>query len=199
MAFKTFTSTTFSSSDVNTYLMKQANIVCTSGTRPASPNEGMTIYETDTDRQLIYTTATTGWRQPWNMPWGYITYASSIATTSGITTDADVLTVTFTAVPQRRYKMTYSALALLNTSSASVFGKITDNTPTPIATDMHFGDPNTLVSVFVTAMFNPSVAGSVTFRGRISCNAGTLTLQGLAGSQIHQFLVEDIGPNGAPS
>lgn len=36
------------SSDVNTYLMKQAVITCTSGTRPASPVAGMHIYETDT-------------------------------------------------------------------------------------------------------------------------------------------------------
>ena len=35
------------SSDVNTYLMKQALITCTSGTRPSSPVTGMHIYETD--------------------------------------------------------------------------------------------------------------------------------------------------------
>jgi hypothetical protein len=29
-------------------------VVCTSGTRPASPAEGQTIYETDTDRQLVW-------------------------------------------------------------------------------------------------------------------------------------------------
>jgi len=36
--------------DINTYLSKQSVIVCTSGTRPASPPEGMLIYETDFDR-----------------------------------------------------------------------------------------------------------------------------------------------------
>jgi hypothetical protein len=50
MAFKTFAPGVLTSSDVNTFLMRQAVIVCTSSTRPASPNEGMTIYETDTDR-----------------------------------------------------------------------------------------------------------------------------------------------------
>lgn len=54
MGFKTFTGTTLSSSDMNAYLMKQTVIVCTSGTRPSSPNEGMTIYETDTNRRLTY-------------------------------------------------------------------------------------------------------------------------------------------------
>lgn len=38
----------------NNALMKQTVIVCTSGTRPASPPEGMTIYETDTDRRLVW-------------------------------------------------------------------------------------------------------------------------------------------------
>lgn len=43
------------SSDLNTYLSKQVIIVCTSGTRPSSPPEGMFIYETDTDRSAKYT------------------------------------------------------------------------------------------------------------------------------------------------
>lgn len=50
MAYKVFaTEEVLASADVNTYLMRQGVIVCTSGTRPSSPNEGMTIYETDTD------------------------------------------------------------------------------------------------------------------------------------------------------
>jgi hypothetical protein len=54
MAFKTFTPGVLTASDVNTFLMRQAVITCTSSTRPASPNEGMTIYETDTKRTLVY-------------------------------------------------------------------------------------------------------------------------------------------------
>lgn len=41
--------------DLNGYLMDQAVIKCTSATRPASPDEGMTVYETDTDRYSTYT------------------------------------------------------------------------------------------------------------------------------------------------
>ena len=54
MALKTFAPGVLTSSDVNTFLMKQAVITCTAATRPASPNEGMTIFETDTDRYLGY-------------------------------------------------------------------------------------------------------------------------------------------------
>lgn len=53
--FKTFSATTFSSADVNSYLMQQTVIQCTSSTRPSSPHEGMVIVETDTDILRIYT------------------------------------------------------------------------------------------------------------------------------------------------
>lgn len=54
MAFKTFAPGVLTSSDVNTFLMRQAVITCTSSTRPASPSEGMFIYETDTDNLAKY-------------------------------------------------------------------------------------------------------------------------------------------------
>jgi len=60
MAFKTFAPGVLTSSDVNTFLMRQAVITCTSSTRPASPSEGMTIYETDTNETLQYDGA--NWR-----------------------------------------------------------------------------------------------------------------------------------------
>lgn len=55
MGYKLWTSELLTSADLNAYLMKQSVIVCTSGTRPSSPPEGMTIYETDTDRYSCYT------------------------------------------------------------------------------------------------------------------------------------------------
>jgi hypothetical protein len=47
---KTFTSgAVLTAADVNNYLMKQAVVTCTSGTRPASPTTGQPIFETDTN------------------------------------------------------------------------------------------------------------------------------------------------------
>lgn len=54
MPIKSFAPGVLTSSDVNTYLMNQAVITCTSTTRPATPTEGMTIFETDTDGLLTY-------------------------------------------------------------------------------------------------------------------------------------------------
>lgn len=62
MAFKTFNAgDVLTDSDVNTYLMKQVVISCTSGTRPGSPTDGMVIYETDTNKLLIRESSV--WRQ----------------------------------------------------------------------------------------------------------------------------------------
>lgn len=58
MGFKTFVAgDVLTAAQVNDYLMEQAVIACTSGTRPSSPNEGMTIYQTDTDTYAVYGTA----------------------------------------------------------------------------------------------------------------------------------------------
>lgn len=58
MAFKTFTSAVFTSSDVQTYLMNQAVVTCTSNTRPSIPPVGMIIYQTDTDDYYFCSNAT---------------------------------------------------------------------------------------------------------------------------------------------
>jgi hypothetical protein len=55
MAFKTFTAgSVLTASEINTYLMGQSIIACTSATRPSGPAEGMMIYETDTDLIQVY-------------------------------------------------------------------------------------------------------------------------------------------------
>lgn len=75
--FKTFTAVTLPASDVNTYLMQQAIIRCTSTLRPIGPSEGWHIYETDTQRRLVFRNG--GW-----VPYGYpeTTYAFKSQTES---------------------------------------------------------------------------------------------------------------------
>jgi len=50
------------SADVNAYLMKQAIISCTSGTRPSSPQDGMMIFETDTEAFRNYDASLAAWQ-----------------------------------------------------------------------------------------------------------------------------------------
>jgi hypothetical protein len=54
MPLKTFTAALVPYRDVNTYLMQQMVITCTSGTRPASPVAGMHIWQTDTLTEHVY-------------------------------------------------------------------------------------------------------------------------------------------------
>lgn len=61
--FKTFgVGDVLTAAEVNGFLMTQVIVQCTSGTRPTSPVEGQTIYETDTDRMLTYIPGP-GWQQ----------------------------------------------------------------------------------------------------------------------------------------
>lgn len=53
MAYKLWTTEVITSSDVDTYLMRQAVVVCTSGTRPPGVT-GMRIWETDTQEERYY-------------------------------------------------------------------------------------------------------------------------------------------------
>lgn len=78
--------------------------VCTSSTRPASPFEGQVIYETDTDKVLVYDGS--AWYAPENTAWGQMATAQSTSAQTGISTETDLtsLTVTFTAVTGRMYQ-----------------------------------------------------------------------------------------------
>ena len=134
--FKTFTAgSVLTASEVNAYLMKQAVIVCDStADYPASPVEGMTVYDKGADSLKVYTTATTCFRAPWNMAhgvvpataggtsgYGFARLVSSPQT--GITSATDITnaTVTFTAVANRLYRVMASGSL---TGSTSGYGQL---------------------------------------------------------------------------
>ncbi|WP_433252844.1 hypothetical protein ACQPYK_08535 [Streptosporangium sp. CA-135522] len=54
MPMKTWGTEVLRADDVDTYLMRQAVITCTSSTRPAALVEGMHIWETDTQKGYVY-------------------------------------------------------------------------------------------------------------------------------------------------
>ena len=208
MAYKTFTAgAVLTASDVNTYLAKQAVIVCTSTTRPSSPPEGMVIYETDTDKLLGYTTATTGWVPPWNLPWGYIGTTSNTSGTNqtGIgssTTDVSSCSVTWTAVANRVYRISGIVPAYKQTTADGyVTLSITDSSNTAkrqtsnLVESAGSGENRTLSIVhFETGI----AAGSQTRKLRITTSAGAGEIT--AGSTFFpNITVEDVGPNGAPA
>lgn len=98
MAYKTFTAgSVLTASDVMTYLMNQVVIVCTSGTRPASPSQGMTIYETDTDRQAVHNGT------DWVYPLVSVTKTSAAQSVTSSTTLVDITGVAVPLIKNETY------------------------------------------------------------------------------------------------
>lgn len=90
MAFKTFTAgSVLTASDVNTYLMRQAIITCTAATRPASPSEGMTVYQTDTNSFYTYDGSTWYLTDDYGPQW--ISYTPSISGTGWAKGDGTIV------------------------------------------------------------------------------------------------------------
>lgn len=210
--FKTFTAgSVLTASEVNSYLMKQAVIVCdATADYPASPVEGMTVYDKGADALKVYTTATTKFQPPWNLPWGIVTttsggtsgYAYSRSTsTQSVTTATDVTnaTATFTVVANRLYKVT--GMAAMTHSAGSTIGSLTividSVTSAGVNIPVNVAGANNDRHAVVTTITTLS-AGSHTIKMQAATPSGTLTLQG-ATAQPTVFMVEDIGPSGAPA
>ena len=166
--------------------------VCTSSTRPASPYEGQMIYETDTDKTLVWNG--TAWYANWNSAWGKVAYASSTTAQSTVSTVADITgtSVTFTAVAGRHYKFTLFLPQLSGTTAGDRARiDITDGTNSiqiGYTNITGFGGPIVL-SALATA------SGSVTYKGTMRRDQGTGTIASYADTfSIRFLLVEDIGP-----
>lgn len=170
--------------------------VCTSTTRPASPYEGQVIYETDTDRVLVWNG--TGWYPNWNTAWGVVSYQQSTTTQGVSTTEAVSFTCSFTAITNRRYKFTYFEPALQTPAGAGnyVFAKTrltnTSGTQYSQAQIQASGTTQVANSIVSTASTTLS-AGSVSIVSTLWCNTSTCNAFRGSGNPAF-FLVEDIGP-----
>lgn len=214
MAYKTFTAgAVLTASDVNTYLARQAVVVCTSTTRPSSPPEGMTIYETDTDRMLVYTSATTGWVPPWNKPWGVVTATSGGTSGYGYVkltgsaqtgigssaTDVTNATVTFTAVANRLYRITAQADLIGSTLSVGQLQVVIDGTASASALQPVTGSSGAWQDRSPSITYATTLtAGSRTVKLAASVQSGSLTVNHATATPT-TLIVEDAGPAGAPA
>jgi hypothetical protein len=70
------------SSDVNTYLMKQAVISALSTSKPSSPQDGMVVWETDNERYVQYNSTAGAWKIWGQMLDGTYTVALTATTTN---------------------------------------------------------------------------------------------------------------------
>jgi len=180
--------------DNDEYLHLRGPYICTAATRPGSPFQGQVIYETDTGSELMYYGATTTWKPRWNQPWGYIGRNASSTSQTSISSETDLtgLSVTWTAVTGRIYRITLQVRVLQNTSTGANEAKITNSANT---LQNKSTVSLTAASAFthnIFAFVTPS-SGSVTYKGRLSTTAGT-TDTVLSSTQQAEFVVEDMGP-----
>ncbi len=153
-----------------------------------------------------YVGATDKWTKPWNLPWGPVAPVAQVTANQGsITTivDATSLTITFTAVANRRYRVHINTA--LQSTVATDQGLVTLADAANTVLNSRSGQFAASANVALPFSFThdtvtPAVAGSYTFKLRFTRTAGsgTLTMPASA-SMISQLTVEDIGPNGAPS
>lgn len=161
--------------------------------------------------EYFYVGATDGWRAAWNSGWGVVGSVSSSALSQAVvsTTGIDVsgLSVTFTAVANRLYRVT-AFLPLVQQSSSAATSKVQ-------LTDASNNILTTIVDLSLAASGTGSrgggtgtylaggiSAGSYTVKLRALTGAGTMTLTTTAAGSdpgVGLLIVEDIGPAGSPS
>ena len=166
--------------------------VCTSTTRPTSPYQGQSIYESDTGSFLVYYGATTGWKPPWNQPWGVITNISSLSNTITAGNVAG-LSYTLNAVANRLYQITITVK-----TSWSATGRLILTLSDGGATVQRIADYSTAVSsdqAAITGVVSRSfTAGAHSLAVAFSVISGTVVL-GTTASNTHELTITDIGPS----
>lgn len=182
------------------WIYRGGMIVCTSATRPAAPQRfvGMEIYETDTNQKLVWN----GIRfdKPWNMPWGIVGYAQIVANVTPIAAQADVpgLSVTFTAVANRRLKITVEA-DIQSTVATDHLTFVIMKDAAQIRSGNMYAAKASIPSTFPISVFDTPAAGDRTYKLQAArTGTGTVTLIA-AGNSPAYIQVEDLGPNGVPA
>lgn len=173
--------------------------VCTSTTRPASPYEGQMIYETDTDKILVYTGA--AWNPPWNTAWGVLgreILTSSFYTSSTHSTYQDNgadASVTYGA--NRIIRVTYKAMVIAITTANDFYWKcLRGSTSIGEWAGGHSIFPAGAGYGYLASFtFVSSSAATETFKMQVRGNNNTQISEYTSGPMTtREFIVEDIGP-----
>ena len=185
----------------NTYWMRQAIATGLSSARPTG-YEGRAVYDTDTDALMIYASPTTGWKPPWNLPWGVIAKAQLTANSATFTTTADLtgMSCTFTAVPGRRYMCWVTLNVFQQVSTDHVSFYITGPAGSGVKQLIASPRPGDFYSTVDGSIIQEGLSGSVTLKVARECLGGGGYAQVAASAQFPaQFVIMDVGPYSAPA
>lgn len=127
-------------------------------------------------------------------PRGVMGYAELTANTNNFTAITTVMTVTFTAVANRYYRITYYEPLFVGLSAVTEVGMTIANGATQlqlakITTNTTYGDQGLAMAV------ETFTAGSITINARLSNTGGTGASAGRSATSPGFLLVEDIGPS----
>jgi hypothetical protein len=177
--------------------------VCTSSTRPASPYQGQAIYETDTNKLLIWNG--TAWNPPSNMPWGVLgvsTLTTLFNTSAPHTTAQDEgLSASITYGANRRLRVTLSVRPYVPGGANFVTYKLLRGSTEIKNWGLGQNDLSTFMAPTKTLMAvitTPSTAATETFKLQIVATTNTqvssYAAPDVGGDGGRQMVIEDIGP-----
>ena len=209
--FKTFTAASvLTAADVNDFLMEQSVMsFASTGARDVAitaPEAGMVAFirSNDSSEGLYHYTSGSAWRKGpgWNAPWGVVARNNGFGpatSTSGATETAVFTSASFTAVANRFYRVSISAL--ITSTTIDPYGlRIRQDSTTGTAWfvgNINFGTGQLKLNVHPMGS-STLTAGSHTFLLTLTRNSGTGTAQ-ITGLESVNMVVEDIGPSGAPA
>jgi len=170
--------------------------IVTSGTRPSVKWDGLMIYETDTQNTLTWNASESEWLQPWNQPWGVLDYAeitSNPATFNTTAVDVSGLSVTFTAILGRRYRvMSFGLMSVDTTDRSPRMDIYTSADVLEARGQAHVTAASAGTTVSAQAYFS-GISGSKTYKVKCQLHGGSgaTTLAGATTPAV--ILVEDLG------
>jgi hypothetical protein len=171
--------------------------VCTSSTRPASPYEGQVIYETDTDKVLVWNG--TAWYPNWNLPWGIIGYATplsaSFTTSSATPVDVTGMSISFTGIANRRYRVNFNASQIFGTSGDRARLTFTGTNITPVKS-YYFGllPSSSGIADSYSHIFTATGASVIKLQFCRDAGSGNASIYADTAEGYGHFYLEDIGP-----
>lgn len=178
---------------------------------PTSPSNGWAWFNPNDDNLDFYYGASTGWQGAWNEPWGVVGYAttqSNSSTTTGAI-DWSGLTVTWNALTNRLYRMTASGMLSTENTGGSDYVDLVITTHAGTNTGTQLAGFRQLVPAKFSTInaysgaqvqhIETGLSGSVRRKVQVRLGTGTGPVFGHASSIFQaSFVIEDIGPAGAP-
>lgn len=147
----------------------------------------------------IYQYNGTSWRMPWNMPWGVLTSVQTTTSTSNSTSAQTIVTASAITVPANRLLRLTGKADVHYVSVADHIALQIQEGATVLQRAITWPDSNGAdLTAVAVAYISPS-AGSHTYKLNIAPVVGQSVGASASATYPAFLLIEDLGPNGAPS